>query len=402
LLEALENRTLPSFFGAAQFFATGSVPTSVAVGDFNHDGHLDLAVANFFGNTVSVLLGDGNGGFTTTSTVLAGDGPFSVAVGDFSHDGNLDLAVANANSNDVRVLLGDGKGGFAPASNFGVGLNPDLVAVGDFNHDGNLDLAVANSSDGTVSVLLGDGSGGFAPASTVPVGSFPFSMAVGDFNHDGNLDLAVANANGNTVSVAWNRLPEAIKTGTRHIPRLVLLSRVADDFRRIREQVDREGSVRRAGSHPRTLGALLSPARRLGPGAASAGRLHVHDCELADAVFRAQTDRAGVHWIGESEDDLHGAADFQGRLIPVQEELHVVKSIGGDCLIEDSQVVPACGATPADHPLARGLASAGILEIGRALVVKNEEAVAIVSSRGGAHAERGSEDYSAGQRGVQQ
>jgi hypothetical protein len=126
----------------------------VAVGDFNGDGHPDLAVANGLDNTVSVLLGDGTGNFGTAPPVTTGSNPFSVAVGDFNGDGHPDLAVANQGSNTVSALLGDGSGGFAPAVNFGTGTGPESVAVGDFNGDGGPDLAVANFGANTVSVLL--------------------------------------------------------------------------------------------------------------------------------------------------------------------------------------------------------------------------------------------------------
>jgi predicted nucleotidyltransferase len=82
----------------------------------------------------------------------------SVAVGDFNGDSDPDLAVANEVSDNVSVLLGDGSGGFGAASNFGVGDGPRSVAVGDFNGDSDPDLAVANFDSDNVSVLLGDGS----------------------------------------------------------------------------------------------------------------------------------------------------------------------------------------------------------------------------------------------------
>src|SRR5258708_11198224 len=79
--------------------------------------------------------------------------PFSVAVGDFNGDGKLDLAVANSDSNTVSILLGTGTGSFGPKTDFGTGAHPLSVAVGDFNGDGKLDLAIANSTDATVSIL---------------------------------------------------------------------------------------------------------------------------------------------------------------------------------------------------------------------------------------------------------
>ena len=189
-------------FTVASSPATGNGPTSVAVGDFNGDGNLDLAVANGGSNTVSVLLGDGTGNFTPASSPSAGDNPSSVAAGDFNGDGNLDLAVTDSLSNTVSILLGDGTGNFTLASSPAVGSEPYSVAIGDFNGDGNLDLAMANAGSNTVSVLLGDGTGNFTLASSPPAGNHPFSLAVGDFNEDGRLDLAVADYNSNTVSTS--------------------------------------------------------------------------------------------------------------------------------------------------------------------------------------------------------
>ena len=192
---------------AGSFIAVGSVFVSAAVGDFNGDGIPDLAMANYGGNNVTVLLGNGSGGFTAApgNPFAVGTWPWSVAVGDFNGDGVLDLATANSNGDNVTVLLGNGSGGFTPApgSPFSAGTNPRSVAVGDFNGDGILDLATANSGDNNVTVLLGNGSGGFTPAPGSPfsVGTGPNSVAVGDFNGDGNQDLAVANFDDGNVTV---------------------------------------------------------------------------------------------------------------------------------------------------------------------------------------------------------
>jgi hypothetical protein len=191
-------------FGAPTSFLVGTPFYSMAVADFNGDGRLDLATANGTANRVSVLLGDGHGGFSAGpgSPITVGSSPYSVATADFNGDGKPDLAVANSGDNTVTVLLGNGNGGFTAAvgSPFSVGAHPSSVAVGDFNGDGKPDVVTANAFDNTVSVLLGDGSGGFgsAPGSPFAAGYLPVSVAVADFNGDGKLDLVIANVGGNT------------------------------------------------------------------------------------------------------------------------------------------------------------------------------------------------------------
>ena len=149
----------PVSFAAGTNFAAGGYPVSVAVGDFNGDGKQDLATANHDSpGSVSILLGDGAGGFGPATNFSVGNGPTSVTVGDFNGDGNQDLAIANDITNDVSILLGDGAEGFGPATNFGAGTTPASVAVGDFNGDGKQDIVVANLGSNNVSILLGDGA----------------------------------------------------------------------------------------------------------------------------------------------------------------------------------------------------------------------------------------------------
>jgi hypothetical protein len=193
---------------AASPFASGpGAPQSVAFGDFDGDGIEDLAVTSSLPSNLAVVLGNGSGGFTaaTGSPFTVGTEPESVAVGDFNRDGIEDLAIANRSSHDVTVLLGNGSGGFTAAvgSPFAVGNDPMSLVAGDFNGDGIQDLATANSTSHNITVLLGNGSGTFMEATGSPfaVGIGPSSIVVGDFNGDGIQDLATANSSSGNLTV---------------------------------------------------------------------------------------------------------------------------------------------------------------------------------------------------------
>jgi len=186
-------------FLPAVTYATGGGPDAIAAGDFRGIGKFDLAVANYNDNTVSVLLGNGDGTFATAATYAVGSGPAWIAVGDFNGDGHLDMAVANAGGG-VSILLGNGDGTFQSAVNYPAGPTPYVVATADFNGDGKLDLAVADNGGG-VAILLGNGNGTFQAPVYYAAGNNPYSLAVGDFRSNGKLDLAVVNETDNTVSI---------------------------------------------------------------------------------------------------------------------------------------------------------------------------------------------------------
>jgi len=189
---------------------TDTQAIAVAVTDANEapriavQGNLDIVTTNYYSHNVSILLGDGSGGFTASTVGIAGGaGPASAALGDVNGDGNIDIVTANQSSSNISVLLGDGLGGFtATTTDLGGGINPSFVALADVNGDAHLDAVVANDAPASsVSILLGDGLGGFT-ASTVPNGgSNTAALAAGDVNGDGNIDIVTANLSSDDLSL---------------------------------------------------------------------------------------------------------------------------------------------------------------------------------------------------------
>jgi hypothetical protein len=188
-------------FQPQQTYPVGSHPQSAAVGDFNDDAHPDIVVANFGSGTLSILLGDGLGGFQQQPSLLTGTSPQSVRAADFDLDGKIDLAVANFATNNVSIFFGHGDGTFQQQPNQLVGTKPRGLIATDVNADGRPDLVVTNSGDNTVSVLLATASGSFSPAVNYPTGASPWGLAIADVNGDGKRDLVVGNSGDDTVSV---------------------------------------------------------------------------------------------------------------------------------------------------------------------------------------------------------
>jgi hypothetical protein len=190
-------------------FPVGAAPGSVEIADLNNDGKPDIVVANEQSNNVTILLGDGRGGFTQAkgSPFPAGHDPNDIAIGDFNRDGKLDLAFANHEEKHLSVLLGIGQGGFTPAPNspFAVEVRPHThgVASGDLNGDGNLDLVTDSWGNDQVSILFGDGKGSFNTSGTfLDVGKMPYQrVRVGDINGDGKFDIITTNLEGDNVTI---------------------------------------------------------------------------------------------------------------------------------------------------------------------------------------------------------
>lgn len=218
LFFAVSTLALPAGPGSFQIFPTyptlGFAPGSVALGDFNHDGSLDMVAVVIDGlndndSSVAVLLNNGDGTFKPAVGYLAGLLPEAVAVGDFNHDGKLDLAVADtslANGSKrisggnpgacvygcVMILLGNGDGTFQPGVSYTADAGADSIAVADFNGDGKLDVVTSNNQGNDISVLLGNGDGTFKLAVNYAVAVAPGSLVVADFNGDRHPDIAVA------------------------------------------------------------------------------------------------------------------------------------------------------------------------------------------------------------------
>ena len=196
-------------FNQGPVSANGNVASAYmpAIGDFNGDGKLDIAVTGGgYGlstvNVVTILLGNGDGTFrlAQNSTFATEIDPWAIVTADFNGDGKLDLAITNYYSNSLTILLGNGDGTFtaAPGSPIAIGGSPYALAAADFNSDGKIDLVVPNQTDNTLAILLGNGDGTFTPAASSPfaLGAAASSIAVADFNSSGRLGVAVTAGNG--------------------------------------------------------------------------------------------------------------------------------------------------------------------------------------------------------------
>jgi predicted NUDIX family NTP pyrophosphohydrolase len=181
-------------FGAAKDYLVQGTCVSLVVGDFNGDQNLDVAISNAF--QVNVLLGKGDGTLTQPVTYNAGGrDPQGLVEGDFNQDGKLDLATANFDTNTLSVLLGNGDGTFQAHVDYGVDAAPMGLTTADFNGDGILDLVVANKTENEISILLGLGDGTFGTPTPFQAGVNAACVSAADFNGDGKLDLVVSDLN---------------------------------------------------------------------------------------------------------------------------------------------------------------------------------------------------------------
>jgi hypothetical protein len=211
-----------SSFATKVDFTTGTAPFSVAIGDLDGDGKPDLAVANLNSNTVSVFHNASTSGSITSGSFAAkvdfttGSSPSSVAIGDLDGDGKLDLATVNRSSTSVSVFRNTSTSGsittgsFAAKVDFTTGAFPNAVSISDLDGDGKLDLAVANFNSSSLSIFHNTSTSGsittgsFAAKVDFTTGNQPYLVSIGDLDGDGKPDLAVANNGSNYVSVFHN------------------------------------------------------------------------------------------------------------------------------------------------------------------------------------------------------
>lgn len=197
-------------------FAVGPSPYPFAVGDVNGDNHPDIvATATATGplrsqqlplsRALTLLLGDGSGAFRGSQLPLRTGEPWSAFISDINGDRKPDVVATHHDMNQLTVLLGDGRGGFveATASPFNFGGKAFQVAVTDVNRDGKMDALAAGGD--SVRVMLGDGRGGFATGPTIRSGPGAWRLDLADVNRDGKPDLITTNLENDTVSVLLAR-----------------------------------------------------------------------------------------------------------------------------------------------------------------------------------------------------
>jgi hypothetical protein len=167
--------------------------------DFDRDGRIDMVTGNTSSDTVSIVLGNGDGTFDPQQSINVGDKPHGVAALDVDGDADLDVVTSVEGANYVGVMRNNGAGVFGTPTTFDSGASGEWpLAPGDMNNDGIMDIVVGAHSDGRIIVMLGDGNGGFArppgtPSNGYEAGGSTWMIAVGDVNNDGNLDVSTVN-----------------------------------------------------------------------------------------------------------------------------------------------------------------------------------------------------------------
>ncbi len=217
-----DTYTPPDLFYYFASYKVGQSPTTVTPTDVNQDGLTDLLTTNIGSNTLSILLGNGDGTFREQVQLSVCKEPRSLALGLFNRDSYPDVALACSGGDEVSVLFGRHDGKFEEGPRYPVHRTPIAIASADLNGDHMLDLAVALRND-KIKIFLGSGTGDFTPGAQYEYGDTPTSIALADLNGDGTIDLAITNGGpmSNAVSIwAGNgdgtfRLPTDYRTDKR-------------------------------------------------------------------------------------------------------------------------------------------------------------------------------------------
>lgn len=213
----------------------GARPSTNESADFNMDGHIDVAVGNSTGDSITVFLGDGTGSFLSIENYRAASGIRGLAVSDMDGDGDMDIVTANRSGNNVTVLHNNGDGTFGARMILdGLSSGETACATADANGDGILDLFVGAHGSGEVSLMLGDGLGSFVfRDKTASGGNGSWMIAVGDINKDGHVDAAIVNSQSGNVGVIFTdgegNLSEAVTYATGGFPIAIDLGDVDGD-----------------------------------------------------------------------------------------------------------------------------------------------------------------------------
>jgi len=192
----------PDLFYYFASYKVGKNPTTIAAGDFNHDTFTDLVTTNISSNSLSILLGNGDGTFKDQVQLHVCQEPRSLVMGEFNEDGHADVALACSGGDEIAFLFGRGDGKFEEGPHYPVHRTPVGLASDDVNGDHHADLVVALRND-KVKVFLGNGAGEFRHGVQYEHGDTPTSVALSDLNGDGKLDLVVTNGGpmSNAVSI---------------------------------------------------------------------------------------------------------------------------------------------------------------------------------------------------------
>jgi hypothetical protein len=193
-----------TFIGPVTYGVLGGACSSVAVGDLDRSGSLDLALTARDSSALSVVLAATDGTFVNSwKDVPSGGGsPTTVTMADINGDTSVDViaSLIGAPTVDIGVFPGDGAGQLSLPGYYAAGGNVNAVVVGDLNHDAFADLVVANLP-GSLTVLLGAGNGNFAQPVPYPAGQYPYSPKLADLNDDGHIDIVTAVSQSDAVSV---------------------------------------------------------------------------------------------------------------------------------------------------------------------------------------------------------